>query len=375
MEKGHMTGDWSNIKRIIPYGFGSEAKKSLKKICREFEVPFIIDKDSEKWGKQYCGIEIVSPDKLLTLGEGDKVLVTIAKRRFQEISKDLEKYNLQAGKDFCHILYFITEWYQKYKKEYCLYSVHMALTTACTLKCQHCNMFIPYHKNIWHASVEDVKMDLALLFSQIDYLCCLDLIGGEALLNPNIKEILELIISEYRHKIGEVTITTNAVIIPSKEIREIIREADVLVVISDYTDSMGARVKVDELSDLLIKEGIKVSVMRNRVWSDFCFPNRKFDVPSNDVKKHMMLCDPGWRGLNDGKLYFCHIAWSVEKAKMFKLRDTDYIDLENIDANDSSKKRIIDYSLGKMDTEYMSFCQYCGGCGPDNQNFVLAGEQ
>ena len=79
--------------------------------------------------------------------------------------------------------------------------------------------------------------------------------------------------------------------------------------------------------------------------------------------------------IHDGKFYFCHIAWSIEKTGLYKLKDTDYLDLAVMPTGEESKKKILNYSLGAMENEYMSFCKVCGGCGADNQQFVLAGEQ
>ena len=154
-----------------------------------------------------------------------------------------------------------------------------------------------------------------------------------------------------------------------------LKKNDVLVEISDYTDALGIKSRVEELRRLLIYHGIKVSVMRNRVWCKVGYPESSHAIDPKIVREHMLQCN-GWRGLNDGKFYFCNVAWSIDKAGQFKLNEDDYINLADLPANTKeSKEKILAYSLGYMLKGYMSFCQYCGGCGPDNQNYVLAGEQ
>ena len=55
----------------------------------------------------------------------------------------------------------------------------------------------------------------------------------------------------------------------------------------------------------------------------------------------------------------------------FKLRDEDFIELEEIEPEDKTAcRRIVELSRGTS-----SFCRICGGCGADNRNFVVTGEQ
>lgn len=371
-----LQGDWSKIRRLIPYGFGAEARKSLHRILQDFSVPFIVDQDTEKQGLLMEGVPILSPDELNHLEEGDKVVITIAKRRYHEIGQVLERYGLKEGIDYCHLSHLITQWYPRYAHTYCLSSVHIALTMACTLNCTHCNMFVPYHKQPYMASAADIERDLTLLFDRMDYVFSVDLIGGEALLNPNLPEILQMIQERFAERIGQVNVTTNAVVLPKAETVEAMRKYGVFVAISDYTAAIGNRAQVDAMCKLLHDAQVPVTVMRNRVWTDFGFPTNAWHLPKKKVREHMMTCDPGWRGLNDGRLYFCHVAWSIERAGKYRLKQGDFLELRDLPPHEeATKNRILQYCQGDLGVPYMSFCRVCGGCGADNANFVLAGEQ
>ena len=130
-----------------------------------------------------------------------------------------------------------------------------------------------------------------------------------------------------------------------------------------------------ELEEMLIREGVDYGIMSNRVWCHTGFPDHPWNLTGEEARRHMIACD-GWRGLNDGKLYFCNIAWSAEKAGLFRLREGDFIDLALLpEAEERTKKKIFEFGTGRMENDYMSFCRVCGGCGPDNPNFVPAGEQ
>lgn len=371
-----LKGDWSKIGRLVPYGFGAEARKSLHRIFQDFSVPFIVDQSEEKQGQSMEGVRVVSPEALRDLQAGDKVVVTIAKRRYNEVSAVLSEFGLREGEDFCHLSHLITDWYPQYAHTYCLASLHIALTMACTLNCAHCNMFVPYHKSPYMASPSDIQRDLKLFFDRMDYVFSVDLIGGEALLNPGLPAILEEIHTKYHARIGQVNITTNAVVLPKPETVAFLRRYGVFVAISDYTEAIGERAHVEELVRMLDAAGVPVSVMKNRVWTDFGFPAKPWLVSEEEARTHMMTCDPGWRGLNDGRLYFCHVAWSIERAGKYRLRKGDFLELKDLPPHEeATKQRILRYCQGELGVPYMSFCRVCGGCGADNPSFVLAGEQ
>ncbi|MCI6101077.1 MAG: radical SAM protein [Selenomonas sp.] len=371
-----LEGDWSQVKTVIPYGFGADAHRTLRRLFHDFDIPFIVDRDETKWGMQYQGAEIVSPERLHHLPEHAKVVVTIAKRRFHEIRQVMKQYGLREHVDYCHISQFAQEWYYKYRHEYCIFTLDMAITTACTLNCKHCNMYIPYHKKPFMLTLEDFKRNIDLLMGRIDYVFTLGLLGGEALLNPELPEMLSYLQERYGSRIGQPILTTNAVRMPSEELLKTLKANNVNLVISDYSDAIHERAHADELKAKADTMGLTCNIMRSRVWTDVGFPEHPWNLPEEKVREHMMQCDPGWRGLADGKLYFCNCAWSAEQAGLFKLRKGDCLELAALPAGEvPSKQQVLAYCRGNLSNDYFSFCRVCGGCGEDNQRFVLAAEQ
>lgn len=371
-----LKGDWEKIDYIIPYGAGLEAYRTLKRIAQDFTIPFIVDADPKKVGKKIFDIEIRPVVSLALLSNNSKVVVTVAKRRYSEIKEILEGYGLRDGWDFCHISQFGMEWYYKYRNECCIFTMDMALTTYCTLKCKHCNMFIPYYQKPVMYSFADIKENIDLLFNNVDYVFAIGLLGGEALLCQDIIPIIEYLNSEYGKRIGSILITTNGLTIPDSNLLECISRNNVLVTISDYRASIQEKSRLEELGKLLEKSGIVYTIRESLVWSDFGFPDYIRSVEEKDVRKHMLLCDPGWRGLNDKKFFFCNVAWSAEKSGLFQLEENDYIELDKLEPHsDASKRIILKYTTGTFAKDYLSFCCVCGGCGEDNTVIVEAGEQ
>lgn len=367
---------WENVAEIIPYGAGLEAYRTLGKIVEDFYIPYIVDKDEKKKGLQIYGVPVVGIEQLRKKKKSQKILITIAKRRYSEICKELKRYGFKEYEDFCHISQFGMEWYYKYKRKYCIFTMDMTITTACTLRCQKCNMFIPYYKKPIMYSVKEIQRNLDLLFERIDFVFAIGIIGGEALLHPDLEKILEYMYEKYRDRFGSLCITTNGVLIPDEKKLEIIKKYNIIVIISDYKHAITDKSKLDYLDDILNKRGIICQIRRDLIWCDFGFPEQPFSISNQNVREHMLGCDPGWRGLNDGKFYFCNVAWSAEKAGLFHLNREDYVVLEELLPNqEESKIELLRYSLGEMKQAAISFCRVCGGCGEDNQRFVEAGKQ
>lgn len=372
-----LRGNWRHIRQIIPYGFGLELKRVLPKLVKDFQIPYIVDSDPNKWNLRYCNIPIVSPTKLTDFHDGDKVLVSIAGRNrdgYSTIAHTLQELHLIEFQDFCHVSQFIPEWYY-HQNKFCLYMVDVAVTTSCTLRCRNCNMFILHHKKPIMYTFDELIQNIELLLNRIDYVISLAFLGGEAFLNPCLEDVLLYLGKNWKHKIGSIAVATNGLIIPNQRLLECLKREKVIIAISDYTPAIGDKSIVKALREILDREGITYSVLYNREWCCTGFPEEPWDVSEKDVQQHMLQCN-GWRGLNDGKYFFCNIAWSIDKTGLFRLSPGDYIDLEKLPAgNIETKKTILDFSLGNLPNGYMSFCKVCGGCGPDNQNFVLAGEQ
>ncbi|WAJ24094.1 radical SAM protein [Lacrimispora xylanolytica] len=372
----YLSDDWQLVHKIIPYGSGLEAYRSLKRIIDDFEVPYIIDADQSKQGQLLYGKTIVGVDKIKDLDSDSKIVVTIAKRRYAEIKAQLEAIGLKEYKEFCHISQFAVEWYYKYNNECNIFSMDVAITTKCTLKCRNCNMFIPYYKEPISYSFDSIKKNFDLLFERIDFVFEIGLLGGEPLLNREINDVIEYLFEEYANKFGSICITTNGTLIPPESTLKIFEKYNVIVIISEYKYANIQRGKIEELTDILNKREIIFVVRKDLVWSEFGFPSVPMNILDHKVKDHMMKCDPGWRGLNDGKFFFCNVAWSADKAGLFSLDEKDYINLSDLKPNDKSDKiKLLEYSLGIIPSKYLSFCKVCGGCGEDNTSIVKAGKQ
>lgn len=367
-----LSEDWKDIKSIVLYGAGINAaviKSVFVKI--NIEIPYVIDKDKEKQGKQWNGIPVAAYEDVKDEIEGIKIVIMTAHTAYNQISSFLKQQGLIENIDYCSAGQFLCEWFWNVLGMNCIYHVDMTITTRCTFRCKNCNMFIPYYKKQKNYDFEDLKRNVDLFFARIDYVAYFGLIGGETLLSPILPELLEYISESYHDKFGRISFTTNGSVVPSSEVVEALRKYDVYLTISDYTKQIPYKEQFEKLLDELRKGRVSYEIKYALEWCDFGFPIRPFSYDEKQLEEHLRCCNPEWNGLNDGKFYYCNISWSAEKSGNFRLQKEDYIVLEDIDKNDKTAcHAIVELSRGTS-----SFCKVCGGCGSDNKNYVCIGEQ
>lgn len=371
-----LSANWNGIKEIIPYGFGWEASRCIDKMVKDFNIPFIIDNNAAKEGIKYKGIPVFSWAIVKNNIKHRKIVVTTRYRKYYEIAKNLESEGYTYGVDFCNIKEFISEWYWKNKGKCCLYTVDMTVSAKCNFKCKKCNMFMPYYKTDIKYSLEDLKTNTDQFFRMVDYVCYIGFIGGEPLLFTQLSELIEYIKENYSDKVGNFTIHTNGSIKPSQDLVNVIKKYNITVAISDYGTQSPCRDMMFDTIEYLQKQNVYTNVRSSLEWRDVGFPINPCNFDNEEIYKHMKSCSADWRGINDGKFYYCNIAWSAEKAGLTALESDDYLVMEELAKDvDVGKEKLLKLSEGYFDKGYMSFCRKCGGCGMDNTKLVVPGEQ
>lgn len=373
--KSKLTDDWKDISELVIYGFGKVAHYNIEFFKNNFNIVYIVDSNKEKCNCEFKGISVKHVSDVKGDLKNHKIVIMTANRNAALVGEDLEKFGLQSGKDFCSMEQFLTEWFWNYKKKVCLMEVHSTITSRCTLKCKHCNMFMPYYKEHVDYTAKDILEDLELLFRHVDYIVAYEILGGEPLINGELADMIRQIGDRYGNRIGNIGIITNGTLLPNEQLIEISKKYNVKYDFSDYTDVVDYKKRFDSAVKIVSDAGLRYSVNRSLRWCDFGFPvnNRMYDF--DKVREHMLSCGPIFHGLNDGKYYYCHVSWSADKAKLLKNVSDDYIDLRTFDDDDRAKEAILEHSNGNMAKGFVKLCKICGGCGNDNTEFVKAAEQ
>lgn len=364
---------WKELETVITYGFGQVGQRYMELFERQFEIKCIVDNNCKL--EIWRDIPIVSQKEMLSIRKTEKIVVFASRTAYASIKKALEKEGLLENIDFCQFDTFISNWYWDIKRENTLREVHTSITTKCTFRCKKCNMFMPYFQCEYQYKLEDLKQDFELFFSRIDFVYVFSLLGGEPLLNKELSSIIQELNRCYGDKIGRIEIITNGSILPWTELMDVLRECDVTLRISDYSAQIPYRKRLNEVCDLLEKNKIDYSLESSLTWCDFIFPDESYEEVK-DVRRHMLCCAPEFHGLNDGKFYYCHVAWSAEKAGLTTLKSTDYLELIALDKDDIYEcRKIVEHASGNVEGGYISLCKYCMGCGSDNKNYIPVGEQ
>lgn len=366
--------NWQNVNKFSVFGFGQKCKNFIEAIHTDFKIINFYDNDLSKSGEIFYGAKVFSAGKINQKANDEKILIST---HYQEISEQLSKMGLIEDIDFCDINKFLCSWYWYNKQEVHIPEVHIALTTKCSLNCKNCNMFIPYHKENYHNNINDLKKDTRLFFDLTDKVYLFSVLGGEPFLYPDLYEYLLFLCDNYRDKITELRIVTNGTVVPSTKIMKLIKKYQIVVNISDYSNLLQFKTKFESTESTLRNENLNVTKSTSSsTWLDFGFPHAPLCLPEEKLINHMHQCSPVFRGINDGKFYYCHIIWSAVKSGLLKEDACDSLDMSLLNAsNPGDKIKLIEYNLGYMEKGYVSLCKLCGGCGSDNKAYVEAALQ
>ncbi len=249
-------------------------------------------------------------------------------------------------------------WPYKHKNIVHIFQSDVLVTEKCSLNCSHCNMFMPHYEFPIHRELDTIISDIDSYFKIVDYVSVFHLVGGEPFLYPNIENVIKHILENYITKIDKLIITTNGTILPKDSIIQLLKDNDVILSVSDYSDKLDhIKKKVVKVLDSYKENNINHYVRNQIEWYDFGDLRVKKNLPTDKLIKHFDSCTAPFRGLNDGKFYYCHLNTSAVRTKLFPLSENDYVDINKI-----SKEELLKFDLGYTNLGYITFCDNCNGC-------------
>jgi organic radical activating enzyme len=344
--------------RTMDYLFGSE-KLKIKCIV-DHEVKTGIANNLNKVSSYYHQSKDFSNTRtniqLVNINDFDKqgnVIVTT-----DEFRKDYQMY-LDEHK-IKHTWYknIASIWPYEYLNKIHIFQSDVLVTERCNLNCSHCNMFIPHFEMPKHRELDTMIKDIDSYFNIVDYVSVFHLVGGEPFLHPQIQDVIQHILSNHIHKIDKFIITTNGSIAPKPSTIELLKSSNVILSVSNYSDKLEKlKTKVEKVIDIYKTNGIKHYVRNEIEWYDFGDLRVKNNLPTDKLIKHFDSCTAPFRGLNDGKFYYCHLNTGAVLTKLFPLDKNDYVEIDKV-----SKEDLLKFDLGYTDLGYITFCDNCNGC-------------
>lgn len=351
-----------------------DEKKKILLLGKAYEIERFLDNNravpihgvitEDKWDR--ADIKSMQLDELFQ-GREEYLCVCVARDRseYDRIKDRVTRFNPEftENRNFFQGEVFQAVYYVYKKNEIRIDRIEIFLTPCCTLNCEKCIAFIPYFKDRKPTSLKMLMQDADLLFSRVDYVFKLKLLGGEGFLYPHLEEYIDYLYDQYGEKIGEVRIGTNGTIFPSPAIKDCCRRHNVIVDISDYTAAVPERCKLSEMIAILKREGIRYDVKRvGEQWLDMGFPNQVPEAKSEDeLRMHFQKCAMFCREFYDGKFYFCCSNFAAARTGLFPENENDFFDFKR----DFSKKELLEYELGYSRMGHTTFCSMCFGCSEE----------
>ena len=363
LDSAAMYDRWKDVRQFAIFGFGHVCKRSIEEAKKFAAVSAIYDNDATLAGQVFHGVPIKPFDGAK---REEKVLIAA---HYEAIKRQLEGCGLKEYEDFYALdKYLSVMHWHRHGKIYAS-ELHMSITTKCTLQCKKCNMFMANYEAPAHLDGDVIREDFASLFSAVDYVETLALLGGEPFLYPDLGALITYLHDTYHEKYGVMELITNGTILPDAALRKILKEKKIFLRISDYSAAIPYAERLAALKATLDAEGIPYYSNQSLTWLDFGFPDKPLHLPDDKVYQHMIECSPAFKGINDKKIYFCHVVWSANRCGLYAEKETDAYPLEK-----GRSAELVDYLIGVMKAP-VGLCQYCAGCSDKNKSVIPIAEQ
>lgn len=349
---------FSKKMKYVFWGAANTGFESIARWDRFLNIKKVVDGDKLKHGGAIRGVVVGEPE----LKADDETILVVTCQYFGAIRPLAEKMGFVHGKtlfshlDFERLFLFLSHDYLLSNR------IDISLTERCTLKCAGCNMWMPYFKTPGDQPVKMVKNDLDAYFGIVHRVRQLNLLGGEPFLYHDFGEIVDYIGSAYRDRIGLLHIFTNGAVSPDEGILDKLVQYDATLSITDYRSfAPGITKKYDAFLRRCEERGVKIAYNSATSWANFGFPaNPPEDASDAASAARFRVCSPDWRGLYNGRVYFCHLESSAERAGLFRPESRDYVELGADDKD--IRDKFLAFDLGFVEGGFLSFCRVCRGC-------------
>lgn len=252
-----------------------------------------------------------------------------------------------------------------YGKGLLLDHLGILVTTYCNLKCRDCADLIP-RRTRRHYELGQLISDVSIVLENVDYINEILVIGGEALLYPQLPEVLDF--CKRQQKIGRLVITTNGLSIPDERLLESFRKNEVLIRVSGYPEYVAPNRKkaLQKYRD----SGLDVEDLENMRWYDIgdLKKRNRTEETLKDVFRTCVMKDCVTLS-QEGKIFYCSRQMVADETTFYP--DPLEHEFVNVRAEKDLRKKLrAFYSL-----PYITTCDYCDGISCETRQTVPTAAQ
>lgn len=345
--------------KVILYGAGTQNLRMVYQplVSSGCQVDYICDKDKQKQGNYFNGVEIISPERLYQEYKDEPTEIIITARtpevveEIKESLTELENAIIYTFEEFIRA----KKLNSKVKRFSCI-MVH--LTDHCNLSCVRCSHFSPLAKKEFFLDLDDFEKDCRRLAEltngDVDEF---QLSGGEPLLHPRVHEF-PYIVRKYFRK-TQIIIITNATRLESMkdEFFRSCTDNKANIWISQYP----LKLPYEELRKKLDSEGIVVTF--GNTGNSAEKPKEMWGLPLKlagglDAKQNFDSCLCMQYIIRDGRLYPCANSAYIDLFnnyfdKQLPGPEENGVDIYSVDSLDELCAEI---------SRPVPLCEYCDAC-------------
>ena len=344
-------------------------------------MDFFCDNDSRKQGKKYLGVEVLSPENLVKLGQNVNIFISnnyvstigsqLNKQGFKEVydcSELLKKTDFSKSNGTIKSLQPLKierriEYYRSMclKDEYSssgvlnIKSLDVQITERCSLKCKNCCNLMQYYEKPVNSDLNQLFTSVERLMSCVNKIYEFRVLGGDPFMSKDLHTVIDNL--KTYNQVEKVIVYTNAKIIPKGLNLDCLKDKKVIVDITNYGEISN---KHDEIIKVLDENKITYSTTRTTVWTDSgrILPYQN-ETEEDKKKKFINCCNSDILSILHGKLYRCPFSANATNLNAVPVDKTDIVDLcDKTISIEDLKKKIKDLTYNK---DYLTACSYCNG--------------
>lgn len=242
------------------------------------------------------------------------------------------------------------------------------VSQKCTLKCEHCCEHVPYLDGKGFSSVEEIIQDVTAIAESAYFLRFVELVGGEPLLHPKIEDLLSGLLQI--KNIGYIKSFTNATVVPSDRLCEIMKNERFMLQVSNYESVTSGKMleQIIKTKEKLRAYDINYVYSNDFTWLDFnSFDHH--DATLEHLKEGFDKCFlKNCHRVYKGKIYRCPHQYAGDQTGKLPAVNEEIVSFRGVGR--------VDLTSSLAEFEELSLISTCAHCElAFSPNVVPAGLQ